>query len=122
LNIIALDTPAMLYFTAPGSAGQGSVGSYSGSRIAAPPEPVLLSGVFLKKTPPFPALKRAREFWNRSGSAGSTYGAGQGHHGSKPDTVKAVSLAAFGLANKPPSRQKKQAHLAHLPQFAVVEM
>ena len=29
-------------------------------------EPQLLSGIFLKKMPPFATLKRAHEFWNRS--------------------------------------------------------
>jgi hypothetical protein len=32
------------------------------------PEPPLLSGIFLKKMPPFTTLKRARKFWNRSSS------------------------------------------------------
>jgi len=31
---------------------------YSGSRIAASQEPLLLSGIFLKKMPPFATLKK----------------------------------------------------------------
>jgi hypothetical protein len=38
------------------------------------PEPLLLSGIFLKKMPPLATLKRASEFWNRSKSVRSTAG------------------------------------------------